>query len=73
MCEAAGVERSSAGAGAGAGARGFKCAAMLLLPLVLAAPGHAAADVHLNWVSHDGGGWSIRYYDGHEFLRPVDD
>ena len=28
---------------------------MLLLPLVLAAAGPAAADVHLNWVSHDGG------------------
>ena len=24
------------------------------------------------WVSHDGGGWSIRLYDGHEFLVPID-
>ena len=24
------------------------------------------------WVRHDGGGWSIRIYDGHEFLVPLD-
>ena len=24
------------------------------------------------WVDHDGGGWSIRVYDGHEYLVPVD-
>ena len=24
------------------------------------------------WICHDGGGWSIRAYDGHEFLVPVD-
>ena len=24
------------------------------------------------WVKHDGGGWSIRVYDGHEFLVPLD-
>ena len=24
------------------------------------------------WVSHDGGGWSIRVYDGHEFLVNLD-
>ena len=24
------------------------------------------------WVQHDGGGWSIRVYDGHHFLVPLD-
>ena len=24
------------------------------------------------WVAHDGGGWSVRVYDGHEFLKPVE-
>ena len=24
------------------------------------------------WVSHDGGGWSIRVYEGHAFLVPLD-
>ena len=25
------------------------------------------------WVEHDGGGWSIREYDGHRYLVPVND